>query len=119
MDAGIREIFEETHIETKFETMIAIRHAHGASFGCSDLYIVVALNPVSTEITKCDREIAKCEWMPIDEYLQHPNVHETNRSFLRTYLDYKKKGIKIICREDVHQILKKKYNIYQAQIDEK
>lgn len=117
VDAGIREILEETNVQTKFDTMIAIRHAHGAGFGCSDLYIVMALIPITNTITKCEREIAECRWMPIDEYMNHPNVHETNRSFMRSYLYYKENGIKMICREDVHQILKKKYNIFELKVE--
>jgi len=118
VDAGIREVLEETSVQTKFETVIALRHAHSAGFGCSDLYIVIALSPVTDDIISCEREIARCEWMPISKYLEHPNVHETNRSFVRTYLDYKEKGIKIICREDVHQILKRRYLIFNAQKDD-
>lgn len=75
VEAAIREVHEETNIRTKFESVISLRHAHGAGFGCSDLYIVMALLPESNEIVKCDREIAKCEWMDIEEYLQHPKVH--------------------------------------------
>lgn len=115
MDGGIREVVEETSIQTEYETLIAIRHAHGAGFGCSDLYIVMALKPKTSAITKCEREIAKCEWMDIDAYLAHPNVHETNRSFMRSYLNYKKNGVTIICRDDVHRILKKKYNIFEIE----
>lgn len=115
VDAGIREVLEETSVQTEYETLIAIRHAHGAGFGCSDLYIVLALKPHTNAIAKCEREIAKCEWMDIDTYLTHPNVHETNRSFMKSYLNYKANGVKIICREDVHQILKKKYNIFEIE----
>jgi 8-oxo-dGTP pyrophosphatase MutT (NUDIX family) len=117
VDAAIREVMEETNIKTKFETVISIRHAHGTGFGCSDLYIVMALSPESSEITKCDREIARCEWMNVDEYLNHPKVHETNRNFVQTYLSYKQNGLKIHCKDEVHQILRKKYNIYRAEID--
>lgn len=108
-------MLEETNIITEFQTLVAIRHAHGGNFGCSDLYIVIALRPTSTEITKCDREIAKCEWMPIEEYLKHPDVHETNRNFVRIYMQNKDNDIKVTCREEVHQILKKKYFIFNAE----
>uniref|UniRef100_A0A182W106 Nudix hydrolase domain-containing protein n=1 Tax=Anopheles minimus TaxID=112268 RepID=A0A182W106_9DIPT len=112
IDAAIREVTEETNIRTKFESVISIRHAHGAGFGCSDLYIVMALTPLSEEITKCNREIAKCEWMDVDAYLAHPKVHETNRNFVRTYLEYKRHGLRIDCTEEMHQVLRKRYNIY-------
>lgn len=103
---------EETNISTKFESMVAIRHAHGAGFGCSDVYYVIALTPESEEIKKCDREIADCRWMSLDEFLSNENVHETNRSFLRTYLSLKKQGLKIACRDEVHPIIRRKYQIY-------
>jgi hypothetical protein len=82
------------------------------------LYFVIALKPQTNEITKCDREILKCEWMDIDQYLEHPNVHETNRDFVKTYLMYKEKGLKFDCFEDMHQILKKKYNIYKVTTED-
>lgn len=112
MDAAVREVLEETNIETKFESLVSVRHAHGAAFGCSDLYLVFALKPITSEITKCEREIAACKWMKIDEYLNHPGVHQTNRSFMESYLSNKKNGIIIDVSEDEHQILKKKFNLY-------
>lgn len=117
IDAGIREVFEETSIRTKFETLLALRHAQGAGFGSSDLYIVMALKPETMAIQKCEREIAKCEWMDIQQYLEHPNVHQGNREFLQMYLDYKKNGIRMICKEEVHQILKRKYHMYSIVND--
>ncbi|XP_055611771.1 uncharacterized protein LOC129758312 [Uranotaenia lowii] len=118
VDAGIREVLEETSIKTRFESVVSIRHAHGAGFGCSDLYVVMALVPENNEIKKCDREISKCEWMNIEDYLNHPKVHETNRNFVRTYLHYKENGLKLMCRDEVHQVLKKRYNIYSVEFDE-
>ncbi|XP_052869671.1 uncharacterized protein LOC128275266 isoform X1 [Anopheles cruzii] len=114
IDAAIREVAEETNIRTKFESVVSIRHAHGAGFGCSDLYIVMALTPLSDDISKCDREIAGCQWMDVDEYMSHPKVHETNRNFLRTYLEYKRAGVRIDCADEVHQLLRKRYNIYSV-----
>lgn len=117
VEAAIREVQEETNIKTIFESVVSLRHAHGTGFGCSDLYIVMALIPENNEIVKCDREISKCEWMDIDDYLQHPKVHETNRNFVRTYLKYKQNGLKFLCKDEVHSILKKKYNIYQVEFE--
>lgn len=113
MDAAIREVREETNIQTRFESLVSIRHAHGAGFGCSDLYVVISLIPESEEIVKCEREIAASEWMDIDVFLSHPDVHETNRNFLRSYIDNKKNGVRISCNDEIHQMLKKKYQIYK------
>ena len=114
IDAAIREVEEETNIRTRFDSVVSIRHAHGAGFGCSDLYIVMALTPLTEAISKCNREIAKCEWMDVNEYLNHPKVHETNRNFVRTYLEYKRLGVRIDCAEEMHQVLKKRYNVYSV-----
>lgn len=112
VDAAIREVLEETGIKTVFNTVISLRHSHGGVFGCSDIYCVVSLTPISSELHRCEREIAQTKWMPCEEYLQHPNVHETNRHFLRCYFDYKKRGIRFTCESAQHQILKKDYCLY-------
>lgn len=112
VDAAIREVMEETNIKTRFESVISLRHAHGAAFKCSDLYVVMKLIPETEEITKCDREIAKCIWMDVDEYMNHPHVHQTNRSFVQHYLDLKNNGMKIEASEETHQVLKRKYCMF-------
>lgn len=112
-DAATREVLEETKIVAKFESVVSVRHAHGAGFGCSDVYVVIAMRAETMEITKCDREIADCKWMQVDEFLTHDHVHETNRNFLRTYLRLKKLGLQIGCRDEVHPVIKRKYQVYE------
>lgn len=100
--------------------MVCIRHAMGHpkfSFNCSDLYVVIALTPENNDITQCEREIAASQWMDFSEYLQHPKVHDMNRNFLRTFIDYREKGIRIDCQDHVHQILKRDYKVYLAKKD--
>ena len=81
--AAVREIREETGVETEFQSIVAFRHAHGYNFGCSDIYVVVSLKPVEgksgSDITMCEREISKAKWMPIKEFASHPDVLNTNR----------------------------------------
>ncbi|XP_017151952.1 nudix hydrolase 8 [Drosophila miranda] len=112
IDAAIREVEEETGIRTTFRSVVCLRHAHGGNFGCSDIYMVIALKPLNLDFTRCEREIARLQWMPIAEYLQHPQVHETNRQFVHTFLDYQKRGLVLTCRNQVHQVLKREYNLY-------
>jgi hypothetical protein len=57
------------------------RHSHGYNFGCSDMYVVVRLCPKSSDIRTCEREIADATWMPIKEFISHPDVLETNRYY--------------------------------------
>lgn len=97
IEAAIREVEEETGIKTTFDRLVCIRHAMGRpdfSFNCSDLYIVIALTPETSDIRACEREINACEWMNFSEYLEHPKVHEMNRGFLRTFIDYKQVSLK-------------------------
>ncbi|KAG5670531.1 hypothetical protein PVAND_000789 [Polypedilum vanderplanki] len=112
IDAAIREVEEETNIKTRFESLVSARHAHSAAFGCSDLYFILKLIPETQEITKCEREIADCRWMDIDEYLNHENVHETNRSFVSYWLSLQKNGMLIDVVDKTHKLLKRDYQIF-------
>ena len=47
-------------------SIVAFRHGHNFNFNCSDIYIVVALTPISEEIKFDEKEISKCQWMPIE-----------------------------------------------------
>lgn len=79
VDAALREVFEETGIKCEFQSILTIRQGHNGIFGCSDIYVVVNLKALNEDIKKCDREIAECQWMNIEEYLTHPHIHELNR----------------------------------------
>lgn len=70
--AAKREVFEETGIETEFVSLVAFRHYQPkgsnprGKFGCSDIYFVAYLRPVSgTEIKMCTRELRNACWMPV------------------------------------------------------
>lgn len=117
IDAAIREVQEETGIKTEFYSLLAIRHAHKRTYDCSDIYITFALKPLTTDITKCSREIMECKWMDFDEYLNHPHVHQLNRFVLQKYLEYKKKNIRIDCQKNVHEILKVPFKTYSVVQD--
>lgn len=70
------------------------------------------LIPLTEEITKCDREIAKCCWMDVDEYLNHDRVHETNKSFVDHWLKLKNKGLTLDVVDKTHKLLKRDYQIF-------
>ena len=38
---------------------------HKANFGCSDIYFIFCLKPISSDININSTEIAKCRWMPL------------------------------------------------------
>jgi hypothetical protein len=70
------------------------------------------LIPLTEEITKCEREIAKCKWMDVDEYLNHEHVHETNRSFVQHWLKLKENGMLLDVVDKTHKQLNRQYQIF-------
>jgi len=91
-EAAIREVREETGVNTQFRSIVAFRHGHKFNFGCSDIYIIVALSPTSDQINACTKELSACKWMPIEEYRNHELVHNTNRYFINQYLKCREKN---------------------------
>jgi len=89
-EASIREVKEETGVNTTFRSIVAFRHGHKFSFGCSDIYIIVALAPLTDQINACRNELSACKWMPIEEYRNHDLVHNVNRFFINQYLKCRK-----------------------------
>jgi len=86
-DCVIREIREETGVETAFDALICFRHWHGYRYGKSDIYFVSRLHPLSREITIQEEEIAECRWMPVEEYLGDENVSVFNKRVVQAALD--------------------------------
>ncbi|XP_059045335.1 uncharacterized protein LOC131841104 [Achroia grisella] len=94
-DAAIREVKEETGIDSVFETLVTFRHAHDMMFENSDIYAVVCLKATSDIITKSDIEIKDCKWMDIEEFLNDPHVHDFNRFLVRQAMDLKQRKLKL------------------------
>ncbi len=87
-DAAVREVYEETGVHAKFESLACLRHWHGYRYGKSDIYFVCRLSALSTEITMQEEEIAECLWMPVDEFLSEKSgIHAFNKSIVRAALD--------------------------------
>ncbi|OAY32997.1 hypothetical protein MANES_13G061600v8 [Manihot esculenta] len=67
--AAVREVKEETGIETDFGEVLAFRQTHQSFFRKSDLFFICMLRPRSFDIQKQDSEIQAAQWMPIQEYV--------------------------------------------------
>ena len=80
--AAVREVYEETGVETTFEAVVCWRHWHGYRYGKSDIYFICRLSPLTEEIERDDWEIDECLWMPVNEYLQHELVGDFNRAIV-------------------------------------
>jgi len=85
-DCVIREVKEETGIETVFDALVCFRHSHGYRFSKSDIYFVCRLKPKSQDITIQQEEIEECLWMPICKYLESEYVHAFNKSIVKAAL---------------------------------
>ena len=81
-----REVLEETGIQTRFISLNCFRHWHGYRFGKSDIYFVCRLEPLTFSISHQEEEIEECLWMPVEEYVSHPNVHVFNRSVVQAVI---------------------------------
>jgi 8-oxo-dGTP pyrophosphatase MutT (NUDIX family) len=86
-EAAIREVYEETGVQTRFECMVCFRHWHGYRYGKSDIYFTARLSPLSREICKQDDEIEDCRWMPVEEYLSSEYVSMFNRAIVQAALE--------------------------------
>ncbi|WRX26090.1 NUDIX hydrolase domain - like 10 [Theobroma cacao] len=75
--AAVREVKEETAIDTKFIEVLAFRQSHKSFFEKSDIFFMCLMEPLSFEIQKQESEIEAAQWMPFEEYAAQPFV-QTN-----------------------------------------
>ncbi|CAJ2663997.1 unnamed protein product [Trifolium pratense] len=73
---AVREVKEETGIDTEFIEIIAFRHVHNVAFEKSDLFFICMLRPLSSKITVDDLEIEAAKWMPLVEFVEQPLIQE-------------------------------------------
>lgn len=109
-----REVFEETGVKAKFESIIAFRHLHRFQFGGSDIYVVCGLSVEdgdSLELTKCSHEIHDVKWIPIEELKEQ--LSEFNLYVLEKYLQSKRNGF-AIKSENVKFILGGSATVYSV-----
>ncbi|MEW6754985.1 MAG: NUDIX domain-containing protein [Candidatus Latescibacterota bacterium] len=86
VDGVIREVREETGIETRFEALVCLRHWHEYRYGQSDIYFICRLRPLGGQIRRQEEEIFDCRWMPVEEYLAAPSSSPFNRQVVRAAL---------------------------------
>ncbi|KAL7217761.1 hypothetical protein ACSBR2_011074 [Camellia fascicularis] len=70
--AAVREVKEETNIDTEFVEILAFRQFHKVFFEKSDLFFLCILSPLSFDIQKQELEIEAAQWMPFEEYAAQP-----------------------------------------------
>lgn len=86
-EAIVREVREETGIETRFDALLCLTHLHGWQFEKSNLYLVCRLIPTTSDILIDERELAEARWMPLEDYLGREGVGAFNRRIVEATLD--------------------------------
>lgn len=64
-------------------------------FGNSDIYVLLMMQAITENITISQREVNDCKWMDVEEYTNHPHVHEFNRLIIKKALEYKNRKLKL------------------------
>ncbi len=83
-----REVFEETGVHVKFESILNLGHFTKGQFGESIFYIVCTAKALSKEISIYDSsEILEARWLDIDEFLNDPNTNNYNKSVVKASID--------------------------------
>lgn len=70
--AAVREVKEETGIDTEFIEIVAFRQTHRSFYDKSDLFFLCFLRPLSFSIQKQELEIEAAQWMPLEEFAAQP-----------------------------------------------
>ncbi|XP_023634713.1 nudix hydrolase 10 isoform X2 [Capsella rubella] len=76
--AAIREVKEETGIDTEFLEILAFCQTHESFFAKSDLFFVCLLRPTSFDIQKQDLEIEAAQWMRFEDSACQPITHKND-----------------------------------------
>ncbi|KAD3338002.1 hypothetical protein E3N88_33523 [Mikania micrantha] len=114
-DAAVREVKEETGINTKFVEILAFRQSHKSFFNKSDLFFMCMLQPISFDIQKQEREIEAAQWMAFEEYAAQAFVqkHDLLRYIVKICAakrDGKYTGFSPV--PTITTVLKKQSNLY-------
>ncbi|GLJ57566.1 hypothetical protein SUGI_1342910, partial [Cryptomeria japonica] len=76
-EGAVREVQEETGINTEFVQVVGFRDGHNAPFGKSDLLFVCMLRSLSSNIVVQDTEISVAKWMAIEEFASQPKNQQS------------------------------------------
>jgi ADP-ribose pyrophosphatase YjhB (NUDIX family) len=87
VDGVVREVFEETGVQARFESLVCFRHWHGYRYGKSDIYFICRLSPLNEEIARQEEEIEECLWMPVADYLNSEYVAQFNKRIVQATLE--------------------------------
>lgn len=108
----IREVLEETGIQTTFSTVLGMASTHPYRFGKSNIYIVCKLVPKSIEINIHDtHEIDDAKWILPEHYLGDANNSQFNKYLIKSLLNATGLGKSSL---DLSQFSKLKHEVFLA-----
>lgn len=93
--AAVREVREETGVESEFVSILCFRHQHGYRHGLSDFYFICLLRPTSETIKKCDQEIHDARWMDLEDYEKDPTLTDLNKFVVNCYKEMQATGVSV------------------------
>ncbi|NWS16800.1 NUDT6 protein, partial [Pachyramphus minor] len=122
-DTAVREVFEETGIKSEFKSILSIRqqHQHPGAFGQSDMYIICRLQPSSFNISFCQQECLRCEWMDLEELVRTKNSTPITSNVAKLLLYGYREGfdkIDITMREFPAVYTGRFYKLYHRELPE-
>jgi len=85
-EAVVREVLEETGVQTRFDSLVCFRHMHSYRYGKSDIYFVCRLRPLTEDITMQAEEIEDCQWMSVHDFLYSEETSVFNKSIVKAAL---------------------------------
>ena len=111
-NAVIREVLEETGIQTTFSAVLGMASTHPYRFGKSNIYIVCKLAPLSTQINIHDtHEIDDAKWELPQDYLADSNNSVFNKYLIKSLLNATGLGKSTL---DLSQFSKLKHEVFLA-----
>ncbi|XP_053112568.1 nucleoside diphosphate-linked moiety X motif 6 [Hemicordylus capensis] len=122
-NTAVREVLEETGIKSEFKSLLSLRqqHRHPGAFGKSDMYIICRLQPSSFNISFCQQECLRCEWMELAELAKTKDTTPITSNVARLLLYGYKEGfdkIDITMREFPAVYSGLFYKLYHRQLPE-
>lgn len=114
-DAVIREVHEETGIETTFDSVLGMASTHPYRFGKSNIYIVCKLVAQTTQINIQDtHEIDDAKWVSAGDFLSDSNNSAFNKYLVKSLISAKGLGKPKL---DLSQFSKLKHELFLAEKD--
>lgn len=105
-----REVYEETGIEVKFNSIVSLSHLYPHQFHKSNLYVLCLAKPLTSKIDIKDTdEIVEAKWIDVNTYLEDETTMSFSKQLVKVAL--KQKGL-ALNKPDFLQNFKKNIELF-------